>query len=103
MTTQELHSRLKKLSQVYREVSQLTTRLSKLSPQPGDREEERVEFGAEIHQSLKEAEEDFELLKQELEDITTGSAGGRRKDSEKEREQLSLVTEVGRLGEDLKL
>ena len=62
-----------------------------------------MELSAEIHQSLKEAEEEFEIIKQEVEDVTSSAFTGRRRDSEKDRERLSLVANVGRLGEDLKL
>ncbi|MCJ1380339.1 hypothetical protein MMC17_003442 [Xylographa soralifera] len=112
MTTQELNSRLKSLSEALREVSSLITKLSKLSapsnnssPHP-DEAESRVELSAEIHQSLKEQEEDYDLLKQEVEDLDSGgswASGARRRDSEKDRERITLLTQLERLGEDLKL
>ena len=112
MTTQELNSRLKSLSEALREVSILVTKLSKLSvpannnsPHP-DEAESRVELSAEIHQSLKEQEEDYDLLKQEVDDLDSGgswASGARRRDSEKDRERITLLTQLERLGEDLKL
>ena len=112
MTTQELNSRLKSLSEALREALSLTTKLSKLSATshnnstPLDEAESRVELSAEIHQSLQEQEEDYELLKQEAEDLdSSGSwaSGARRRDSEKDRERITLLTQLERLGEDLKL
>ena len=112
MTTLELQSRLKSLFEAHREAAALISRLSKLggpastgSPHPDD-SESRVELSAEIHQSLKEQEEEYELLKQEVEDYTSGGSwgsGARRRDSEKDRDRIGGVTQVERLGEDLKL
>ena len=112
MTTQELTSRLRSLTEAHREVSVLIQRLSKLSPpatsnsNTPDEADSRVELSVEIHQSLKEQEEEYELLKQEVEDLTGSGAwgsGARRRDSEKDKERLTLVTQVERLGEDLRL
>lgn len=112
MTTQELSSRLKSLSEAHRETIQLINRLSKFPSSPGSSPanpadgDARVELSAEIHQSLKEQEEDYELLKQEVEDITSGGvwgSGTRRGDSEKDKERVALVSQVERLGGDLKV
>ena len=112
MTPQELSSSLKSLSEAHREASTLITRLSKLSstpdtnPSQADETDNRVELSTEIHQSLKEQEEELEILRQEVEDLTSSGhwvAGARRQDSEKDRERLTLITQVERLDEDLKL
>ena len=112
MTTQELQSRLKSLFEAHRETSVLINRLSKLPAHLGnssaqsDDGESRVELSAEIHQSLKEQEEEYELLKQELEDYSTVGGWGssaRRRDSEKDRDRITVLTQVERLGEDLKM
>ena len=111
MSTQELNSRLKSLADSHKETLHLIARLSKLPSQPGssslvDEADARVELSAEIHQSLKEQEEDFELVKQEVEDLINRSGWGsaaRRRDSEKERDRIALITQVERLGEDQKL
>ena len=113
MTTQQLASRLKSLSEAHRGTTQLIARLFKLSTQPpgsshvnpqdGDA---RMELSAEIHQSLKEQEEDFELLKQEAEDLTIGgnwTPNARRRDTEKDSQRVALISQVERLGEDLRL
>ena len=110
MTTQSLSSRLYTLLQAHKQTTQLITRLSKLPVQPGSSASDpsegdaRLELSEEIHQSLKEQEEELELLRQEVEDLTntTNWASGRRRDSEKDREKNSLAAQVARFGEDLK-
>jgi protein transport protein SEC20 len=109
MNGRDLSSRLKALSEGYRGVVSLTNKLSKLSPQPGAATEEadpRVELSTEIHQSLKELEEEFELVRQDAED-TIGTeprgAASRRRDSEKDNQRIALATQVERLGEDLRM
>ena len=100
MNVQELNSRLTILSDAQKQTSHLINRLAKLAGQHGsvsDSADARLELGAEIHESLKEQEESFELLRQEFE----GQTGTRRKDSEKERERSDLVARVTRLGENL--
>ena len=81
----------------------------KLSFQPGslplnsDEGDVRVELSAEIHESLKQLEEELELVKQEVEELTAGTvSSARRRDSEKDRERSRLAVQVARLGEDLK-
>ncbi len=111
MTPATLSARLTSLYDVHRQTLHLITRLSKLPIQPGssslDPEEAdaRIELSAEIHQNLKDQEEELELLRQEVEDLTnpTSWTGSRRRDSDKDREYTSLVAQVARLGEDLKL
>lgn len=111
MTSASLTARSTSLYDAHRQTLHLITRLSKLPIQPGssslDPEEAdaRVELSAEIHQNLKDQEEELELLRQEVEDLTnTSSWNGRlRRDSEKDREFTSLAAQVARLGEDLKL
>jgi len=106
-----LNARLTPLFDFLKQTQQLITRLSKLSVQPGstpsnpEEGDARVELSAEIHQSLKEQEEDFELLRQEVEDYTNSSswsASARRRDSGREIERNELAAQVTRLGEDLK-
>lgn len=111
MTSASLTARSTFLYDAHRQTLHLITRLSKLPIQPGssslDPEEPdaRVELSAEIHQNLKDQEEELELLRQEVEDLTNTSAwnGRLRRDSEKDREFTSLAAQVARLGEDLKL
>ena len=116
MSALELSTRLKSLSEANRSISQLVSRLSKLStpdPQtttstqlPENESQVRADLSAEIHQSLKDLEEDFELARQEAEDLTTTgswSSGARKSNSERDRERVAVATQVERLGEELKL
>ena len=109
MSALDINVRLKSLSEANRNISQLISRLSKLSsssdPQTDD-SQVRIELSAEIHQSFKELEEEFELVKQEAEDITTTgswSSGARRSNAERDKERVAVATQVERLGEELKL
>lgn len=110
MTTQILTSRLHTLLQAHKQTSQLITRLSKLPVQPGSLASDpsegdaRLELSEEIHQSLKEQEEELELLRQEFEDLTNTTiwVSGRRRDSDRDREKNNLAAQVARFGEDLK-
>lgn len=112
MTTQALNARLTPLFESLKQTQQLITRLSKFPAQPGtspsnpDEGDARLELSAEIHQSLKEQEEDFELLRQEVEDQTNTSgwsSSTRRRDSGKDSQKTDLGAQFTRLGEDLKM
>ncbi|GME22436.1 sec20 domain protein [Neofusicoccum parvum] len=107
--TSSLATRLASLSDQNKQTVQLIHRLAKLQFQPGstplDGEEGdvRVELSSEIHDSLKLQEEELELLRQEVDEITTGGAlGSKTKDSERERDKSRLSIQVARLGEDFK-
>jgi protein transport protein SEC20 len=106
--TNQLSQQLSQLSDSLKATNTLISRLSKLSFQPGSEPLEgegsvRVELAQDIHDSLKQLEEELELLKQEAEDLTTATGGSvRRRDSEKEREKARLSAQVARLGEDLR-
>ncbi|KAE9978428.1 hypothetical protein BLS_000645 [Venturia inaequalis] len=119
MTT--ITARLSALSESHKTTLQLIQRLSKLSFQPGslplDTEEGdvRIELTSDIHESLKQQEEELDLLKQEAEDWAWedpqhAAHSLRRKDSERdssrekdrEREKLRVRVQVARLGEDLR-
>lgn len=109
-TTQSLATRLTALSEQNKTVGQLIQRLAKLDFQPGsqpldgsDDGDVRLELSAEIHETLKGIEEELELLRQEVEDITqhTGAVG-RRRDSAKENERSRLAVLLARLTEDLR-
>ncbi|TLD24431.1 Sec20-domain-containing protein [Venturia nashicola] len=114
-------ARLSALCESHKTTLQLIQRLSKLSFQPGsvplDTEEGdvRIELTSDIHESLKQQEEELDLLKQEVEDWAWedpqhASHTLRRKESEKdnsrekdrEREKLRAKVQVARLAEDLK-
>ncbi|TKA81364.1 hypothetical protein B0A49_00271 [Cryomyces minteri] len=109
MTTQSLTARLTALSGANKASFHLIHRLSKLTfhpgsiPLDGDEGDVRTELSSEIHDSLKQQEEDFELLRQEVEDLIGGSSvGSRRRNSEKDRETARLSAQVARLTEDLR-
>ncbi|ORY08201.1 Sec20-domain-containing protein [Clohesyomyces aquaticus] len=108
-TTSSLTNRLNALSESNKHVLQLIQRLSKLDFQPGsvplnsEDGDVRLELSAEIHESLKQLEEDLELIRQEVEDIVQGIGGiARRRESAKENERNRLAVLLARLTEDLK-
>ncbi len=111
MITQSLSARAALLSEANKHTLHLIHRLARLPAQPGssplnsEAGDARLELTAEIHQSLKEQEEQFELLQQELEDLPDtgrGTLSSRRRDTDKDRVRSSLVAQVTRLGEDLR-
>ena len=112
MSALNLQLRLRNLFESLKQTQQLINRLSKLPSQPGstpsnpEEGDARVELSAEIHQSLKEQEEEFELLRQEAEDQTNSSSWSftkAREDRGQEKETADLASQVARLGEDLKM
>ncbi|KAI9886804.1 MAG: hypothetical protein M1823_001374 [Watsoniomyces obsoletus] len=100
-TTASLHARLSALTDARKTTQTLITRLSRLPASPGssNNSDVRAELSGEIHQLLKEQEEELDLVRQDLEDFVVGR-GDRR---EKEAERARLDISVQRLGEDLKL
>lgn len=111
MSFQDLNARLVLLLEAYKQTLQLINRLARLPAQPGssglgtDPSDARLELGAEIHQSLKEQEEIFEILRQEVEDQITNvgwASAARNRNSDREKDGTDLVTQVTRLGENLK-
>ena len=103
MSPTTLHSRLKDLSASLGQIHPLVYRLRNFTPAVGQGDEARLELGTEIHILLKEAEEQIELLRMEVEALEI-SMENRRKgmDSEKEAEKERIVVLAGRLTEDLK-
>lgn len=83
MSLHDLSARLSALQETTRQVSLLISRLANLKFQPGsvpldlsDEEDDITsELSSEIHQTLKEQEEDLELLEQEVEDLPEGRPG----------------------------
>lgn len=99
-----LTSQLAQLSDSLKATNALTTRLSKLSFQPGSEplsnsSSVRIELAQDIHDSLKQLEEDLELLKQEAEDPQHSS---RRRDSVRDGEKVRIQAQIARLDEDLR-
>ncbi|KAL8656132.1 MAG: hypothetical protein Q9210_000458 [Variospora velana] len=111
MNIHNLTGRLQTIYDVHKQTLHLIHRLSKLPATPGssfldpEAGDARLELSAEIHQTLKEQEEEFELLRQEVEDQTntaSWTSSARRRNSERERERTGLAAQVARLGEDQK-
>ncbi|KAI4260416.1 MAG: hypothetical protein LQ352_000278 [Teloschistes flavicans] len=109
MSVRSLNARLQPLFDAHRQTVHLTQRLSKTPATSASNSSDPdainapLELSAEIHQSLKEQEEEFELLRQEIEDHTSWTAAAKRRNNEKERERTDLAAQVARLGEDLKI
>lgn len=103
-TTAVLQVRLKELSASLNQIQPLVERLQNFTASIGQGDEARVELGSEIHNRLKDAEEDLELLRVEVEALDTGDS--RRRTStvggEKEAERERVVSMAGRLTEELK-
>lgn len=102
--TAALQARLKELSASFGQIQPLVERLHNFTASIGQGDEARVELGSEIHDRLKDAEEELELLQVEVEALDPGldsrrkSVGGGDKQAERER----VVAMAGRLSEDLK-
>ncbi|KAL8818424.1 MAG: hypothetical protein Q9223_002944 [Gallowayella weberi] len=112
MSVQILSARLQLLIDSHKQTLHQIHRLSKSAATPGlssldpEAGSARLELSIEIHQSLKEQQEVFELLRQEAEDQTNTAgwtSSARRKYSKKEKERTDLAAQIARLGEDLKL
>lgn len=67
----------------------------------------KQELVSDIHDNLKQQEEDLELLRQEIEEVFesglgSGGGAGRSRNSERERERARVAAQAARLGEDLR-
>ncbi|KAF7506961.1 hypothetical protein GJ744_011092 [Endocarpon pusillum] len=115
MASQSLSARLQTVTDTYKTTLILIQRLQKLPYTPGAFSnadtDPRLELSSEIHQSLKEQEDELETLRQEVDHATTsnfmgGYVGGgsvRRRNSEQLREREKIAALVAKLGEDLKI
>ena len=112
MSATSLNLRLDSLFDSLKQTELLITRLSKSTPQaktasPNQEDgDARIELTADIHQSLKEQEEDFELLRQEAEDQTSTIgwvSASRPRGNEKEQDRTDVAAQINRLGEELKI
>ncbi|CAK96428.1 uncharacterized protein An02g11990 [Aspergillus niger] len=99
----DLQARLKELSTALSHIQPLVSRLKGFTTAVGQGDQPRLELGTEIHTRLKEAEEQLELLKVEVEALEA-AADTRRKgvDNEKESERERVIALAGRLADDLK-
>ncbi|KAJ5624221.1 hypothetical protein N7510_000530 [Penicillium lagena] len=105
-TTSALQTRLKELSSTLGEIQPLVDRLNTFTASIGQGDEARVELGSEIHARVKEAEEELELLRVEVEALDSGTSDRRRRslagNGDKEAEKERVVALAGRLAADLK-
>ncbi|CAI7575058.1 unnamed protein product [Penicillium glandicola] len=103
--TTALQGRVKELSASLGQIQPLVDRLRNFTASIGQGDEARLELGSEIHSRLKEAEQELELLRVEVEALET-SSDSRRKTAavhgKKEAERERVVSMAGRLTEDLK-
>lgn len=102
-TISVLQTRLKELSAALTQIQPLVSRLHSFSVTVGQGDEARLELGGEIHSRLKDAEDELELLKDDVDALET-QTDSRRKgvDSEKETEKERAVALARRLAHDLK-
>jgi hypothetical protein len=103
MASPDISTTLSSLITAHKQTLHLIHRLQRLPAHPGTYTSEsdaRTELSAEIHQNLKEQEEELELLKQEVEGDSNG--GARRRISEKALERDRIVSTAAKLEEDLK-
>ncbi|KAL8999725.1 MAG: hypothetical protein Q9169_001542 [Polycauliona sp. 2 TL-2023] len=107
MSVQHVNDRLQPLNDAHKRTIQLIHRLSKHSIPPGSsslNSDVRLQLSTDIHQTLKEQEEELELLRQEVDDqaITTAwTSSARQRNGGKEREHADIVAQLARLAEDL--
>jgi len=109
MTSLPLSNRLTDLADANKQTVTLINRLARLHFQPGstsldgDEEDARTELSAEIHDSLKQQEEELELLRQEVGDFAaSGHSRSTRIISEKQKESTRVSVQAARLAEDLR-
>ncbi|KAL4992032.1 hypothetical protein BDW68DRAFT_184397 [Aspergillus falconensis] len=102
-TVSVLQTRLKELSTALAQIHPLVSRLRNFTTAIGQGDDARLDLGAVIHSRLKDAEDELELLKDDVDalDVTTDS---RKKcvDSEKETEKERVIALARRLANDLK-
>lgn len=103
MSFQSVSERLSALQESNQQLKTLIERLATIKFQPGsvpvDNEEDNVisELTSEIHQMLKDQDEDFELLQEEALDLDTGRRG-----SELEQQKETLIAVIKRAIKELK-
>lgn len=104
--TADLQARLKELSNTLDQIQPLVDRLRNFTASIGQGNEARLELGAEIQAQLKEAKDEFELLRDEADALKPVSTGRKRSATittgEKEAEREMVIAMAGRLDQDLK-
>lgn len=112
MSSQSLSARLQALADTYKATLSLIQQLQKLPFDVNSHDTSpQADLASEIHESLKEQEDNLELLRQEADDShyspsnsrwVGGGSVTRRRDSERESEYERNAATIARLGEDLK-
>ena len=108
MSVQHVHVSLRQLNDAHKQTVQLIHRLGRHSVPLGSNalnSNVRLELSIEIHQNLKDQEEELELLRQEIDDQTVHTAWTtslRKRNGAKQRDYTDVVAELARLAEDLK-
>ncbi|KAJ5573023.1 hypothetical protein N7450_010007 [Penicillium hetheringtonii] len=99
-----LQTRLKELSNTLGQIQPLLDRLRNFTTAIGQGDEARLELGAEIRAQLKEAEAEFELLREEVNALKSDSNRWKKSatDADKETEKERVIFMAGRLEDDLK-
>lgn len=105
MNAADLSAQLISLSDSLRTTTSLISKLAKLQFQPGTASFEddggaRIELAQDIHESLKQLEEELEFLRQEADDYREQSSLRRRRDS-RAGEEARVSAKVARVGEEL--
>ena len=105
MSFELISERLKALQESNTQLKELINRLATINFQPGsvplggdDEDNVMQELAAEIHQLIREEDEDFELLNEEIEELDEGKRG-----SEMEQQKAELKGAVMRGMRELKL
>ena len=99
-----LQARVKELSNTLGQIQPLLDRLRNFTTSIGQGDEARLELGAEIRAQLKDAEVEFELLREEVNALKSDSSGWKKSvaDADKESEKERVIAMTGRLEDDLK-
>lgn len=99
-----LQARVKELSNTLGQIQPLLDRLRNFTTSIGQGDEARLELGAEIRAQLKDAEVEFELLREEVNALKSDSSGWKKPvaDADKESEKERVIVMAGRLEDDLK-
>lgn len=104
-TPTPLQTRLKELSHTLGNIQPLIDQLRSFTPSADKGDEARVELGSEIHTSLKDAEDELELLRIDVEALG-GISDNKRKapitSGEKESEKERVIALAERLATELK-
>jgi replication factor C subunit 2/4 len=102
-TVSALQARLKELSTSVAQIHPLVSRLHNFTTVVGQGDDARLELGAVIHSRLKDAEDELELIKDDVDDLESTTDSRRRGAGfEKETEKERVIALARRLANDLK-